>query len=213
MFTYLESKLLSFADTLSIELFVFIASFIEEVVAPIPSPTVMVSAGSLAQIQDYALLGLIPLAVIGAAGKTLGALVVYGIADKAEDFVMERFGQFFNVTHEDVKHLGRRLGNGVKDYAIMIALRSFPLVPSVILSAGSGILKIPVRLFIVSTFVGTIIRDGIYLYAGYIGTTAFLSFIEQSDHVESYIGIALLVVLFGILLRYLYKKKKFIVTP
>ena len=83
MFTYIETVLMSFVNILSLEVFVFVASIIEEVIAPIPSPTVMVVAGSVAQLQERALFFLIPLAIIGALGKVIGALFVYVLPDTA----------------------------------------------------------------------------------------------------------------------------------
>jgi len=189
MFLQLEALLLSFAQTLSLEVFVLVASFIEEVIAPIPSPTVMLIAGSFAKVQEYTVFMLIPLALIGAVGKTVGALLVYYVSDKAEDVVMHKFGKFFNVTHEDVENLGKKLGNGIRDYVLLTVLRTLPFIPSVVISAGSGLLKVPLPLFIVSTFLGTIFRDCFYLYAGYIGAQALTAIIAQSTNLETYIEV------------------------
>ncbi len=208
MFTYLETVLISFASTLSLETFVFIASFVEEVVAPIPSPTVMLLAGSFAKVQEYSLFMLLVLSIIGAVGKTIGALVVYVITDKAEDVVMHKFGTFFNVTHEDVEAFGKKLGNGLKDYAMLTTLRALPFMPSVVVSVGSGLLKVPIRLFIISTFVGTIIRDGIYLYAGYIGAQALTAFVHQSTSFETYVELVVVATVLGFLGYRMIQKRK-----
>jgi len=208
MFTYLESVLISFASTLSLPSFVFIASFVEEVIAPIPSPTVMVLAGSFAKVQEYSLFMLLPLAVIGAMGKTIGAVVVYFITDKAEDVVMNKFGNFFNVTHEDVENFGKKLGKGMKDYVILTTLRALPFMPSVVVSVGSGLLKVPMKLFVISTFLGTIIRDGIYLYTGYIGTQALMVFVQESTHFETYVKIVVVLAVLGFLGYRMSKKRK-----
>ena len=208
MFTYIETVLMSFVNILSLEVFVFVASIIEEVIAPIPSPTVMVVAGSVAQLQERALFFLIPLAIIGALGKVIGALFVYVISDKAEDFVLRRFGNFFNVSHEDVEAFGKRLGNGKRDYVLLTVLRALPFIPSVLLSVGSGVLKIPLPLFIFSTFFGTIIRDGFYLYAVFVGTEMLSAFVTQTSHMETYVEVFAAVVVISILVRMYFLKKK-----
>ena len=69
MFGHLEALMLSYINTLPLEAFVFIASFIEEVVAPVPSAAVLLLTGSFAAIQERPLLALIPLAIIAAVGK------------------------------------------------------------------------------------------------------------------------------------------------
>lgn len=162
----------------------------------------------LLQIQSYTLLQLIPLAVLGAFGKTIGAIIVYIISDKAEDVVMTRFGKFFNVTHDDVERFGKKLGKGPRDYFLLTGLRALPIMPSVLLSVGSGLLKVPMRVFIVSTFLGTIVCDGVYLYAGYVGTEALAAFVNLSSHLESYVEVLIVLVLnqpFGFLVQ---KKKE-----
>ena len=208
MFTYLENQLIPLAHGLPLEVFVFIASFVEEIVAPIPSPTVMLAAGLAAEVQGMAVLALIPLAIIGALGKTCGALVVYVISDRAEDLVMRRFAPFFNVTHEDVETFGKKLGNGARDYFLLTFFRALPFIPSVVLSVGSGLLKVPLPLFIISTFLGTIVRDGFYLYAGYVGTSVLLSLVNQTGHLETYVEVGAGVVFLYICSRIIKKKRK-----
>ncbi len=198
MFSHIEEVLIETATILPLEAFVFFGSIIEEIIAPIPSPTIMVAAGSLALLEGRSAMGLLPLALIGALGKTIGALLVYYIVDKMEDVVMQKFGHFFSITHEDVEKLGSKLGNGARDYFMLTFLRAFPIVPSVVISVGAGLLKISLPLFIISTFLGTIIRDGLYLYAGFVGTEIFKSFIASTAYIEAYIQIIIgIMIIFG----------------
>ncbi len=207
MFSHLEEILLSYIHSLPLELFAFIASFIEEVIAPIPSPSVMMLTGSFASVNGYTLGGLVILTLIAACGKSLGAIVVYYVSYGAEDFIMKKFGRFFGVTTEDVTAFGKKFGNGWRDYLLLTFFRALPIVPSSLVSIGSGLLKIPFKLFIIATFVGTIIRDGVYLYVGFVGTEFLHSLITQSTSVESIVevfGVFLFVFFFG----YLYFKRK-----
>lgn len=207
MFDKLEAILLETTNILPLELFVFFGSIIEEIVAPIPSPTVMVVAGSIALIEGRGMIALLPLALIGALGKTIGALAVYTIVDKSEDFFMSKFGRFFHITHDDIEKLGAKLGKGYKDYVLLIVLRALPVVPSVVISVGSGLLKVGLTLFIVTTFVGTIIKDGFYLYAGYVGTDVFTNLVAKTTHFETYVEILIVAgVIFGIV-RFMRRKK------
>ena len=207
MFVHLETLLTALVSSLPLEIFVFVASIVEEVVAPIPSPAVMLVAGATAQAQEKILLALVPLALIGALGKTLGALVVYIISDKAEDLVMHKFAKFFNVTKNDVEKFGSKLGHGIRDYFFMTFLRALPVMPSVVLSVGSGLLKVPLPLFIISTFLGTIVRDGFYLYAGYVGTTVLLSFINQTGNIETFVEVGAGLVFLYVCTRIVKKRR------
>ncbi len=199
MFKILEEKLLSFTDQVPLEWFVFIASFVEEVIAPIPSPTVMVVSGSLAHAQEYAYIGLFLLVVIGTIGKTLGAIVVYAIADKAEGIIVTLFGNYLRVSSEEIESFGQKLGKGKRDYLLLTFLRALPIMPSVVISAGSGVLKVPMKLFIFSTIFGTIVRDGFYLLAGYLGLELFSQIISGSAKIETLIEVAVVLIIFGYL--------------
>jgi membrane protein DedA with SNARE-associated domain len=187
MISNIEILLTSLITTLPLELFAFVASFIEEIIAPIPSPTVMILTGAAALVQGYTIPSLILLIFIAACGKTIGALIVYIIADKSEDYILGMFKKFFVVSRDEIAQFGNKLTGGSRDYMVLILIRAFPFVPSVVVSVGSGILKIQKKLYIITTFIGTVIRDSIYLTFGYIGSNALGVFIEHSQVIEHYI--------------------------
>lgn len=208
MFSILEAKLLVLVEHLPLEAFVVVASFIEEVVAPIPSPTVMTLTGSLAEIQGYTYVGLITLALLGAVGKTVGALIVYGVADKLEDLIVVRFGSYFDISREDIARFGAKLTGKPCDYIVLTLLRSAPFIPSSVVSVGSGLLKVPLQLYIVTTFIGTIVRDSVYLYAGYVGLQILKDLLPYFDHTETAIEILAVLSVLTLLSFWYYRKKK-----
>lgn len=213
MFAYLEELLLSLAFLMPLPLFAAVSSFIEEVAAPIPSGPVMLVMGSLAQLQGYSLVMLFGLALATTIGKLFGALVIYVIADKTEDIVLGRFAKFFGITHKQIESFGARLGNGWRDYVLLTILRALPFVPSVVISFGAGALKIPVRLFIITTIIGTVIRDSFFLYLGYAGIGAAEELLSRFSTIESMIQVfiaAILVIAFAALiyLRFIRKSER-----
>lgn len=185
MFHQIEALILSYAPMLPLPAFAALASFAEEIVAPIPSGPVMLVTGTLAQVQGYTLPLLFGLALIAAIGKLAGSLVVYFIADKAEDVFATRFAKFVGVSHEELERFGAKLGNGWKDYFLLTLLRTLPFVPSVVISFGAGVLKVRLKLFIFATFVGSILRDFIFLYAGFAGLAYAERLMEQFSTLES----------------------------
>lgn len=211
MVTQLEAFLLSYATVLPLPVFAALASFAEEIIAPIPSGPVMLVMGSLAQLQGYGIPGLLVLALVAATGKLAGSLVVYLITDKAEDLILTgRIASFLGVTHKQIEAFGKRLGNGWKDYALLLLLRTLPFVPSVVISAGSGLLKIPLPLFISTTFVGSIIRDALFLYVGYIGFRGAEHLFARFDTIESILQTAIVagVIVAGTIYVYLHQKQR-----
>lgn len=187
MFHQLEALILSYADLMPLPLFAALSSFAEEIIAPIPSGPVMLVTGTLAQVQGYTLPLLFALACVAALGKLAGSLVVYVIADKAEDVFATRFARFIGISHAELERFGSRLGKGWQDYALLTLLRTLPFVPSAVISFGAGVLKVRLRLFIIATLIGSILRDFIFLYMGYLGLAAAETLIARFSTVESFL--------------------------
>jgi membrane protein DedA with SNARE-associated domain len=207
MLQSLETALLSLVHTLPLEVFVFVASFLEEVIAPIPSPAVLLTAGSIAAIQERTLLGLIPIILIATLGKTIGALLIYYFSDKIGQVIFTKYGHFFNTSHESITKLGSKITDSPRDYLLLTLFRALPIFPSSVLSIGCGLLKLPLPLFIITTFFGTVIRDGFFLYVGFKGTVILNNLALGTSDIESFIQMAILIVVV-IIAAYFYFQKK-----
>ncbi len=207
MFHNLEAILLSFINTIPLEIFVFVASFIEEVIAPIPSSGVLLVTGSFATLQGLTLFNLLPITLIAASGKTLGAVIVYFFSDKIGDLMITKFGRFFDITHESIQEFSSKITGGPRDYLMLTIFRALPILPSSVVSVGCGLLEIPRKLFIITTFIGTLVRDSIFLYIGFKGTEILSTFANQTTSIESKIQAAfILAIIIG--LGYLYFKRR-----
>jgi membrane protein DedA with SNARE-associated domain len=198
----------SYATRMPIELFVFFGSFIEEVIAPIPSPFVMTLAGSIAKAQDQTISYLVILSILGAIGKTLGALVLYIIADKTEDIIISKFGKFLGVSHKDIERIGKRLNKGWRDNIFLFMARALPIIPSAPVSVVCGIIKINMKTYISSTFLGTCVRNMLFLYVGYVGVSSYEHILGGLDSIESLVQIAIGIILAGIIIWAYYKRRK-----
>lgn len=198
---------MALAHTLPLELFVFVASFIEEVIAPVPSAAVLLVTGTLAAVQERSVIELIPLILIAAAGKTIGAIIVYHFSHHLSRIVFGRFGSWFRVSDAEIQALGSRVTGSVRDYFIFTAFRALPILPSSVVSVGCGMLKIPIRLFLVTTLLGTIVRDSIFIYAGYQGTEFLTAILNESVSIESFVQMAL-ITLVGLLFIYIYWRRR-----
>ncbi|MFZ2299861.1 MAG: VTT domain-containing protein [Candidatus Moraniibacteriota bacterium] len=169
-FSTIEHWVRIYATVVPLEWFVFIGSFFEEVVSPIPSALIMGTAGSLALVQGSTLWYLVWLALIGNLGKTLGAWLYYVVGDKLEDFLVRPLAQYFGVTHEEIESIGKRFtGHHLKDGGAVFLLRVLPFVPSLPVSLAAGIIKMDVRVYLAATYAGNFFKDLFYLYVGYMG--------------------------------------------
>ncbi len=202
----LISFLEQLAEEVPVELFAFLGSFIEELIAPIPSPVVMTLAGTMVNSNGSPFWYLFIVAVIAAVGKTIAAIILYVIADKSEDIILSKAGRYIGLTHRQVEHIGDRFQGTPRDYVTLLIIRSTPIIPSAPISLICGLVALPKKLFIISTFFGTIVRDFVYLYIGFTGLGAAEEITHGIEGASSIITIILGLVGAGIFAWILYRK-------
>ena len=144
---------------LPLEVYVALGFFVE---------VIMVLAGALALSQNRPLWYLLWLAIFGAIIKTLGAWIIYVVADKLEDVVTTKFGKFIGVSHKDIEGVGKKINGGWRDNIILFILRVIPIFPLASISAACGVIKLNPKTYITSTFAGTFFRNLMYLYLGFM---------------------------------------------
>lgn len=171
----------SSAKVMPLELFVLITSFLDDIVLPVPAPLVLIIAGSIAKAQNYIWPYIFFLAVLGAIGKTIASIILYYIGDKGEDVALKRFGKFFGLSHDQIEKIGKKLNKGARDYIFLFLARAIPFIPSVPVSIICGIIKIKMKTYIITTFLGTTVRNIFFLYIGYIG-------ISEHENIAIFLG-------------------------
>ena len=185
-----------------LELVVFIGSIIEEIFPPLPSPLLLVITKIAAYNQKFSVLYVLLIISIATFGKTIGSLFLYFLADKTEDFVIGRFGKYlFNISHKSVENIGKRFTGSWKDIFILIFLRAIPIIPTTPLSLVCGIIKLNIRTFVVSAFIGSFIRIFLLLY---LGMAAYRSLITNTDNAIEVLLVFIIVCLIG---WFYYKKR------
>lgn len=203
-----EAFLLALAYRVPLVLFVIIGSLLEEVVAPIPSPLIGMTAGTITQAQQKGLLFLLLIGLISAASKTLGCLLFYFLADKAEDFVTQKFGKILGFSHKDIECIGSLFSKTAKDDLILAAIRAIPIMPTTPVSLACGFIKMDIISFLRASFIGNFIRGMLFLYIGYSGLGIFQSMIGGINKIESWMNIIIVMFLIGFLAFVYYKRGK-----
>ena len=169
-FHSLEHSVRYFALNVPLEWFVFIGSFCEEIISPIPSALIMGTAGSLALMRDEPVWYLVWLVLIGNIGKVIGSSFYYYVGDKLEDLLIKRITRFFGVKHEEIENIGKRFtGHHWKDGGVLFLLRFIPFVPTTPVSITAGIIKLDIRVFLIATYLGNFCKDLFYISIGYAG--------------------------------------------
>ena len=134
MINNLIELIVNFAHTVPLEVFAFVGSVIEELVAPIPSPMIMTLAGSIAKAQNHHFMFLLWIALFASLAKTAMGYLYYILGDKSEDIVLKRYGKYIGVSHKEVESIGRHFNGTLKDDIIIFLLRAIPVLPTSIIS-------------------------------------------------------------------------------
>ena len=200
------------AQYVPLEIFTIIGTFLEEVIAPIPSPFVLTTAGTITKAQNNPLSYILFIAVLASLSKTFGGWLLYKITDKLEDVFTSKFGRLIGITQGDVERIGKFFNGTKKDWLVLFILRSLPIFPSSPISITSGLIKIKMRTFLITTFTGTIIRNLCYLYLGYAGLAASEEVMRGLNKSETFGEIFVVIsVAFALLWGYRKRKQIFLV--
>lgn len=159
----------SLATSISLEFFVVVGAFLEEIIAPIPSPFVMSTAAVLAQVQNYSLVQLAFIVLLASVAKTASSYLVYFAADKFGDVMITYFGKFFGINHSHITKLTKVLTDSKWDEVLLFLARAIPIVPTFPVSVVAGAMKYPVRSYLTATFFGIFLRNCFYLWVAYVG--------------------------------------------
>ena len=184
-----------------VELIVFFGSIIEEIFPPLPSPILIIISKIVTYNQKFTVPYILLLTSIATFGKTVGSFFIYFLADRTEDLVTSRFGKWLNISHKSVEDIGRRFNGSWKDIFILIFLRAIPIIPTTPLSFVCGIIKLNIRTFIATAFIGSFIRIFLLLY---LGVAAYRSLITNTNNAAEVLLVFIMICLVG---WFYYKRK------
>lgn len=207
MFDNLINQLKILSEKIPVSLFALIGGFIEEILAPIPSPLIMSIVGTVLYVQQKNFLILIVVCLLSAVGKTFGAWIIYVISDKAEDFAMDKFDKWIGVTHEDIESMGSYFNKTWKDDFLLIFLRAFPLIPGAPIAVLCGVIKLNMKTYIRSTFIGTFLRSFMYGFISYSGLANYQLIVNSINSLEL-VGKIIFIVLVVALIVWVYFLRK-----
>jgi membrane protein DedA with SNARE-associated domain len=198
---------------------VLLATLLEEIIAPIPSPLVPLSAGffllpvneNFIEIANQALF---VVAFPVALGITSGSLAVYGIGYWGGKPAIEKSRKWLGLNWKDLEKTKNKLIRGKGDEIILFILRALPIVPGVAISGFCGIVRYPVKTFAVITFLGAFVRASALAIIGWYVGAAYIIYSEIISKSEKYIFVALIVLAaFFIGWLYFLRKRKRKNTP
>ncbi len=207
MIDFFITNLYSLSEIIPLPLFVFSGAFIEELIAPIPSPLVMTLGGSLAKSQGHAYVLLFFLAFVGAVGKSIGGYIIYKFAHLLNAVLVGQWGKYIGVSQKQILAMSEKLGQGPKDAVALFLLRATPIVPTAPVSFAAGILQLDLKTYLISSAAGLWVRNIFYLYLGFTGTQALENINNDLDSFET-IGYGIILLLIIAIFIYIFKKRR-----
>lgn len=196
---------------------VFFISIIEEVIIPIPSSFSLLAAGFFL-IPVGGLMGataldvLIKIAIPAGLGFAIGSLFPYALAYIGGEPIIHRWGKWIGVSWHDVEKINRHFKGNYKDELVLTGLRVLPVVPSGLVSVACGVLRYPIKNFLLTTFFGSGIRAFLTGLLGWSLGEAFVVYADQLAEFGMYVvygltGIAVIAFVFFFVRRRLKKRR------
>ncbi len=191
---------------------VFLASVIEEVIAPIPSALIMTMSGFIFISGGFSFATVSALvfkvAIPAALGVTLGSFAVYFVAKFGGKFVIEKWGRFIGLYWSDIEKLQSRLSGTKKDELLIGGARIIPIVPSVAISAFCGIIQMKIWKYFVISLLGTFVRGLILGAIGWQVGNVYAKYAKYISSAENAILLSTILILAGlIVLKYKSKPR------
>jgi membrane protein DedA with SNARE-associated domain len=190
---------------------VFVGVLIESMIAPIPSPLIIMAAGFIMLPANASFFGiLIPLiftiTLPGAIASTLGSYIGYGIGYYGGKPLIKRFEWLLGVSWDELDKAAKHFQKGIKDEVMIFLARAIPIMPLSVFSALSGVLRFEIKKFTLFTFLGTLVRIFILGIIGWIMGSAYAQMAQSIDSMEI-IGYIILAAMVGLGIYFLYKNK------
>lgn len=193
---------------------VVIGGLIEQVIVPIPSPLVPMAAGFLfvsrqlpfaAAAKEIFIKAALPFAI----GSTIGSTMVYLIAWFGGKWLIDKFAKWFSFKWEDVEKFQKRFFHGRwTDELLIFLFRAIPLIPSVLVSAACGAIRVKPAGFYPFTFLGLLVRGIILGFVGWQSGEALFKVSEGLDRWEMVLtAVIILTISVGLFLTLKGRKK------
>jgi membrane protein DedA with SNARE-associated domain len=117
-----------------------------------------------------------------AIGLTLGALFVYSVAYLGGKPLVVRWGKIFGITWQKLEAAEAQFIAGGADEIIVFGLRAVPITPNFLISSVCGLVRYPVKEFILLTFLGSVTRA---ILMGFLGWSVGAAYIQYAESIAA----------------------------
>ncbi len=168
---------------------VFLASILEEIVAPIPSTLVVFSSAVLLthglQGWDGIMVILFKIMLPASAGITIGSLFPYFLARIGEKIAVEKFGKYLGLRWSTIETMQKRVDKASSVEIAIFVTRAIPGLPSLAVSVFCGLARVPFKKYVLWSFLGCLPRNFLIGLAGWWGGRKYGVFMKIVSATES----------------------------
>jgi membrane protein DedA with SNARE-associated domain len=191
---------------------VVIGVLLESIIAPLPSPLIIMGAGFIMIPANTPLIEaltilLFTITLPGAIASTIGSYIAYGIGYYGGKPLIKRLEWLIDVSWNDLVKGMKYFQKGLADEAVIFFARALPIIPLSVFSAVAGVLRMNFKSFTIFTFLGALLRVFILGLLGFILGSAYATLADQINLLEN-IGVFLVLGLVIIVFFLVYKMKK-----
>jgi membrane protein DedA with SNARE-associated domain len=181
---------------------VFLFITLESTLVPIPSELVMPFAGYMASQGKFSLPVIL---VINSVGALLGSTISYYIGVWGGKPFLLKYGKYFLVRKHEVEKTEAFFARHGKK-TILIG-RFLPVIRHVI-SVPAGIARMPLRDFLLQTFLGSTIWGGVLILLGYFVGANWEVLSNTLSHVDHLIAAILVLALVALGIRFVVRRRR-----
>lgn len=192
---------------------VFLASIVEEIIAPIPSAGVVLLAGFLlippeATWAAAATAAAVKVMIPASIGLTIGSLFPYGVARIGGKLAVDKCGRMLGVEWSLVERAQARFARSHSDELLLFGVRCVPVIPSVVIGVLCGLVRLPLPEFVIFTFLGSLVRTFILALVGWSASAAYSAYAERFSRGEDIVLGVIAVAAVALALRWRARRKR-----
>ncbi|MEJ7599607.1 MAG: DedA family protein [Kofleriaceae bacterium] len=176
----------------------FLMIVLESTMVPIPSLLVMPFAGFLAAQGIYSLPVIL---IINSTAALTGSLLSYWLGAAGGKPLLLKYGKWVMVRPKDIEKTEQFFAK--RGYTVLIA-RFLPVVRHLI-SIPAGIARMPLKSFILQTFLGSAIWGGGLMVLGY---TIGNSWAKLAKKVDLVVAVVIVLVILAITIRFVVRRRR-----
>ena len=189
---------------------VMLGVLVESVIAPIPSPVIIMAAGFImlpasANFAQIIIPLLLTITLPGAFATTVGSYIGYGVGYFGGKPLIQKMEWLLGVSWDDLNNGIKYFQKGLKDELIVFTARAVPIIPLSVFSAVAGVTRINVKTFTIFTFLGALVRVFILGIAGWLLGASYGELATQINALEN-IGLILIIGLVILIFFLVYKR-------